>query len=491
VAAVLHAARLRSAFVVDLKFKYEPDLVSKTKVQLNPQRVTYSIKPQARWNDGTPVTGKDFVFTMKMILNKAWDKKATGGGIVSRVGYDQIVKSQVADGGKQVTFTFKPNFADWKDLFTTILPQHALQGTLTKDFIDNFVNPKNGKEISGGPFTFASWAHGSQFSLVRNLRWWGPHPAYLNSIVSSFLTDSNTEIQQLKGGEVDAIYPQPQLPLAQLRSASSVHIESNLGPTWEHIDINTRPKAGPLLSKPWIRQALMLSIDRKSMIDSLLGKLTPGLKPLDSVIYLNTNPQYQPHFGQWHYDPKKATQILTSHGCTKRSVWSCGGHKLSFQFESTAGNQLRTLAFEIIQQQLKANGIQVANDFKPSTVFFGTDLPNGTYQLGMYAWSAPSPDPSTGTAIYLCPNDGGGQNYTGYCNPEVDRLFKLGNTTLDEAKRTTAYNQADALIAKSVPTIPLYQKPTFLAYQSYVHNMHDNVLSAGPMWNAENWYLSR
>jgi peptide/nickel transport system substrate-binding protein len=484
---------LRSAFVVNPKFQYVPDLVTGATLQMNPERVTYHIKKQAKWNDGTPVTGKDFVFTYRTIMNKAWDKKPTGGGIISRIGYDHIVKSQIGDGGKSVTFTFKPSFADWKDLFSTILPQHALQGTdLTKDFINAFTNPKTGKPISDGPFVFGNWAHGSQFSLVRNPAWWGPHKSYLSKIVARFLTDSNTEIQQLRGGEVDAIYPQPQLPLAQLRTQKGVTVESNLGPNWEHIDINTDPKKSPLLAKPWVRQALMLSIDRKSMVDSLLGKLSSGLKPLDNLVYLNNNPNYKPDFAVWNYDPKKAQQILQSHGCSKAGgVWTCGGKKLAFQFESTTGNQLRTLAFEIIQQQLKANGIQVTNNFKPSTVFFGSDLTNRNYQLGMYAWSAPSPDPTQTTPIYFCPNDGGGQNFTGYCNKQVDALFKKGNAELNQAKRAQYYNQADRIMAQSVPTIPLYQKPTFLAFQNYVHNMHDNVLAFGPMWNAQDWYISR
>src|SRR5207253_1880529 len=187
------------------------------------------------------------------ILNKAWDAKPTGGGIVSRVGYDQIVGAKVSGGGKVVTFTFKPNYADWKDLFSYILPQHALQGEdYTKVFINDFVNPKNGKEIADGPFTWVKWNKGSDFTLTRNTKWWGPHRPYLDKIVSRFLTDSNTEIQQVRGGEVDAIYPQPQLPLSALRGAPGLTVQSHLGPIWEHIDINL-VKGNALLHNLWVR----------------------------------------------------------------------------------------------------------------------------------------------------------------------------------------------------------------------------------------------
>jgi peptide/nickel transport system substrate-binding protein len=484
---------LRSAYVVNPKFQYTNDLITGAKLQLNPERVTYTIKKNAKWNDGQQVTGNDFVFTMKTILNKAWDSKPTGGGIVSRVGYDQIVSSKVSGGGKTVMFTFKPNFADWKDLFGFIMPQHALKGTdFTKDFINDFKNPKTGKEISDGPFIWNGWNHGSDFSLIRNPKWWGPHPAYLKKIVARFLTDSNTEIQQVRGGEVDAIYPQPQLPLAALRGASGLTVQSHLGPIWEHIDINL-VKGNPMLHNTWLRQAMMYSINRQQVLTTLFSKLNPSLKPLNNLIYLNNNPAYVPHFLKWNYAPAKAAALFKAHSCTKGGdgIYSCGGKRVSFQFESTAGNQLRELAFEIMQQQLKTNGIEVTNNFKPSNIYFGQDLPNGNYDLAMYAWSAPSADPATGTAIYFCPNNGGTQNYTGYCNKQVDALFKQGNTTLSPAARVKAYNQADAVISNTIPTIPLYQKPTFLVYHNYVKGMTDNVLSPGPMWNAQDWWLNK
>jgi peptide/nickel transport system substrate-binding protein len=484
---------LRSSYVVNPQYQYVPDLITRTRLQLNPERVTYFIKPNAKWNDGQQVTANDYVFTWKTIMNKAWDSKPTGGGIVSRTGYDQIKSAKIFQGGKAVTFTFRPNFADWKDLFGFIMPKHALQGTdYTKDFINDFTNPKNGKAISDGPFVFGKWNKGSDFTLTRNPAWWGPHRPYLDKIVARFLTDSNTEIQQVRGGEVDAIYPQPQLPLAALRGASGLTVQSHLGPIWEHIDVNLT-KGNPLLHNLWVRQALMQSINRNQILSTLFSKLNPSLQPLNNLIYLNNNPAYQPHFKQWDYNVAKAKSTLESHGCKKGGdgIYSCGGTRMSFQFESTAGNQLRELAFEVMQQQLKANGIEITNNFKPSNIFFGQDLPNGNFELGMYAWSAPSADPSTGTAIYFCPNNGGTQNYTQFCSAKVDALFKTGNTTLKNAARTAAYNQADTILAANIPTIPLYQKPTFLVYHNYVEGMTDNVLSAGPMWNAENWWLNK
>lgn len=483
---------LRGVYMVNPQFVYTNDLVSKVSLQLNPQRVTYYIRPNANWNDGKPVTAQDFVFTLSTIMNKAWDAKPTGSGIVSRTGFDQIVpsKTKVFANNKAVTFTFKQNYADWKDLFSTILPQHALAGTdFTTDFINDLKNPKNGQEISDGPFVFSSWNHGSDMTLVRNPKFYG-HKAKLSSIVAKFLTNSNTEIQAVKGGEVDAIYPQPQLPLADLKTTPGLTVQSHLGPIYEHIDIQVGPHGNPLAKFAWVRQALMMSINRAALVKAVFSTLNPSLTPLGNVIYLNNQPAYVDHFKIWNYNPTKATQLMTSHGCTKGSdgIYSCKGTRMSFQFESTAGNQLRVLAFSVIQQQLKAQGIEVVNNFKPSNIYFGSDLPNGNTELAMFAWSG-GVDPAPNTSIWSCANDGGTQNYMGFCDPKVDALFKKGNAELNPTVRKKYYNQADFLIAKDLPTIPLYQKPTFLVFKNAVKGMSDNTTQAGPMWNAENWSI--
>jgi peptide/nickel transport system substrate-binding protein len=108
----------------------------------------------------------------------------------------------------------------------------------------------------------------------------------------------------------------------------------------------------------------------------------------------------------------------------------------------------------------------------------------------MFAWSG-GVDPAPNTSIWSCPNDGGSQNYMNYCDAKVDALFKKGNAELNPKKRQLDYNNADLLIAKDLPTIPLYQKPTFLVYHTYVHGMSDNSTQFGPMWDAQNWSISK
>jgi len=182
---------IRGAFLFTPKFAYKPDLITKAVLKLNPQRVTYYIRKNAKWSDGVPVTGKDFKFTWQTILNPKYKDHITP------LGYEDI--RSVTGNGKVVTTTYKRNYAPWKTLFGYVLPAHALAGTdMTTVWNDCICNPKAGnKPISDGPFLLTKFDRGSGITLERNTAgWYGKKPT-LNSIVFRFITNTNSEIQAI------------------------------------------------------------------------------------------------------------------------------------------------------------------------------------------------------------------------------------------------------------------------------------------------------
>jgi peptide/nickel transport system substrate-binding protein len=470
---------LRGVFMIQPNFTYKPDLISKFKLQQGPMRVTYYLKAKAKWSDNVPVTGKDIKFTWQTIM----DPKIKDH--VSQAGYDQI--KSVTGSGKVVKVTFSKPYADWKDLFTSgfVLPQHALAGSnMLNVWTDNIVNPKTGKPIGNGPFLQTAFDRGSGITLTRNANYWGKK-AKVDRIVFKFLTDTNTEIQQVRGGEVDAIYPQPQQALSELSGQAGLRIQSNLGTTWEHIDIQQGPKGNALAKNLWVRQALILSLDRLATVKALFGQLNPRLRPLNNAIFVTNHPAYKANWKKWTYNRTKAENILKAHNCTKAAdgFYRCGGTKLSFQFESTRGNKLRELSFTFFQDQAKKAGIELLNNFKPAGTYFGEDLPNHNYDLALFAWVG-SPDPAGSVEIWKC---NGAQNYMEYCNKSVSRLLEASDVQLNVKKRFALFNQADAKMANDIPTIPLYQKPTYLVFKAGIKGMKDNATLQGPTWNAEAW----
>ena len=112
---------------------------------------------------------------------------------------------------------------------------------------DCICNPKKGNApIGDGPFLLTKFDRGSGITLEKNTRGWYGKPAKLSSIVFRFITNTNSEIQAIRGGEVDAIYPQPQLALADLKGQAGLQIQTHLGLSWEHIEIQQGAKGNPL-----------------------------------------------------------------------------------------------------------------------------------------------------------------------------------------------------------------------------------------------------
>lgn len=473
---------IENTYTIQPDFTYEPNLIEgDAEITEDPFTLTYTIKEEAAWNDGTPVSAEDYEFTWQTYVDEKND-------VASRAGYDQIESAEVIDD-KTIKFTFKSPYAGWKEgLFNPVLPKHALEGEDFNKVWNKGLVDANGDPVGNGPFLFDSYEKGAELTLVRNENYWGEHPAYLDEIVFRFLPETNTEIQSLRGGEVDAIYPQPQLELVPLYNNPDLEIQTSAGTTWEHIDIQLGENGHPALREDFVREALAYAIDRDALVSNLFKDLSPDLAPLNSLIYMSNQAEYVPNWEQYTFDPDKATQLLEDGGCKKGGdgIYVCDGEKLEFEFTSTAGNALRELAFEVAQEQLKPIGISLKSAFGDPAVVFGNKvLVNGNFDLFMFAWVG-NPDPEGSVEIWKCE---GSQNFMAYCNEDATDLLEESNILLDPAARAEALNQADALISQDIPTIPLFQKPTFLAYSTKVHGMIDNATQAGFGWNSVDWWI--
>jgi len=477
----IQAQVLEGAFENQPDFSYAPNIVSADpEITDDPFTLTYTIRDEAVWSDETPITADDFEFTWQAYI----DEK---NQVASRDGYDDIDSAEIIDD-KTIKFTFKAPYAGWRDLFNPVLPKHVLEGqNFNKIWNKGWVNA-DGEPIASGPFMFESYNKGADLTLVANDNWWGEGGPYLDEIVFRFLPETNTEIQSLRGGEVDMIYPQPQLELIPLYEQPDLEIETNAGTTWEHIDIQVGENGHPALREHFVREALAYAIDRDALVQQLFGDLSPELTPLHNTIYMQNQDEYAPNWEEYAADPAKAEQLLTDGGCEKGGdgVFVCNGEPLEFEFTSTAGNALRELAFEVIQEQLRPLGIRLTSGFGDAAVVFGNKvLVNGNYDLFMFAWVGTA-DPAGSVEIWKCE---GSQNFTGYCNEEASQALEDSNEALDNAARADLLNQADELMSQDIPTIPLYQKPTFFAYSSRVHGLADNPTQEGFTWNSEEWWV--
>jgi len=484
---------IRNTYVIDDQGNYHLDLASK--VTATRSGLTINIRPDANWWWGgkkVPVTYADYVYTWKQIVDKANNPEST-------TGYD-LITGFTHKGQKQVTFKWSKPFADYRDLFGPVLPAKALTGLQFNTFWADCVCGNDGKPVSDGPYYMSNYTKGQGLTLKPNPFWYGHKPA-LKEVDFKLITDTNSEIQAMRGGEVDAINPSPQTALAQLVHQSGLKYSAIPGFTQEHIDINQGGTGHPLLKQKWFRQAIMMGMDRHSLIVALFGQIAPGLKPLNNAMWeLGTNAV--PQFTKWNFAPKKVIATMKAHGCTggpavptrdNQNFWTCGGQKAELRWNTTAGNQRRATSAAIFSQQLGAVGIKLNVGFEPANPnFFSQRLPSHDFDLAEFAWLG-GPDPSGFDAIYQCQDNAknlGGSNYKLYCNKSVDALIKAGDSELNPGKRTADFQKAAATIADDVPIIPLYAPPSILVYKTAVKGMEhsNNPTLLGPTWNIEQWH---
>jgi peptide/nickel transport system substrate-binding protein len=466
----------------DFKVEMNDELLdSAEQTSEDPQTIVYKIKQAAVWSDGTPLSADDFIYLWKNLNGTIKDNDVN-----TTTGYDQVQSVTGSDNGKTVTVVFKTPFADWKSLFASgnkLLPAHYVQ---KQPGGWNTGLDKNPEKIpSAGWFKVENYTQGQSLTMVRNDQYWAKK-ASLDSVVVRFLPESTTQPAALQNNEVDMIYPQPQLDqVQQVKTLPDVNSQINFGPTFEHFDFNFKNEH---LGDLKVRQAIATGINVEEMVNRTVKQFSDKAQPLGNRIYMTTQPdQYQDHFGQYGKgDVAGATKLLEEAGYTKGAdgIYAKGGKKLSVRISTTAGNALRETQEELFQAQMKQIGVDIKIANADNRKFFGEWLPNGNYDIANFAWVG-SPFPISGNrSAYQC---GSASNYGDYCNKKVDQLFSQAFAEFDPAKATELGNQIDQQLTADMVSIPLYQKPTFIAWRNTFAGIADNSTQDGPFWNANTW----
>lgn len=489
---------LRSPYELTNKYQYKYDLV--TKVVVNKKFIQYTIRKNANWNYGgktIPVTYKDFFYTVKALNNKKND-------VASNVGVNQIGK-MTHKGQKIVTFYWKHKgctadapcgpFADYRDLLGFVYPSAAVAGLDWNTMWAKCVCGKNGKPVSDGPYLMTNYTKGQGVTLKANPKWYGKKPS-ISTVNFKLYTQTNSEVQAIRSGEVDAAAPQPTPALSSIRGVKGINYHVAPGNYLEHIDIQQGPhQTNPLARKSWMRQAIMEGLNRQGLINAVFGQIAPGLHPLNSLLVFQSDSRYKNYFNKWNYNPSGAIKILKAHGCKggpskptngNTNYFTCGGQLATFPYTTASDNARRVESYTVFKANLAAIGIQLTDNLMPTSVMFGdTVLSAGNYSLMEFAWGG-AVDPGGFISIWGC---GQGQNFLHYCNKKATKDLNATKTQLNATKRNQDFINADQIMSNDVPAIPLYALPDIITFRSGLKNIVNNP-AAGFTWNIEQWKWS-
>ena len=472
---------LEPAFAFASDFTLRPQLVTgATYTKTPPFVVTFRVHPDARWSDGVPVTARDFVFTHEAIVRHLPPELQYPHG---------LVRSVRALGAKTARVVLRERTADWRTLFSRVLPEHALRSQdLEEVWSGRIENPTTGAPIGSGPFLLSSWDRGKQLILVRNPRYWGPHTAYLDRIVIRFCQSCPllpTPAQVLAGlrqGDFDVAGGRDPTIIPELRSIPGVRVRVVRLDAVDFLHLRVRGGHRALGNKR-VRQALAYGIDREAIVRAIFGELDASYPVSNSAVFFNTHRYYRPNWGRYRHRPALARRLLEQAGCERGAdgIYVCDGERLSLRLGTASGVPLRERTVELIQRHLRQVGVEVQLSFA-SLAIVGAQLERGGLDMADFAWFNSG---GIRADVYGCRRE---NNLTGYCQRLVTADLNQADRTLDAEQRDRVLNRADRRLALDVPVIPLYQPPGIVAFRATIRNVG---ASPSNLLNAENWWLER
>jgi peptide/nickel transport system substrate-binding protein len=481
----------------------------------DPLQVQYTLNDEAVWSDGTPVTYADYLLD--------WAARAiTTDGEVSDDGSetplfnhidglslgDYVPEGPKADSPDAKTFTYDYErvYADWKIHSYPPFPAHVVAeqvGLSTEEFVtaieerDMPVLKKAAKfwnegwlsqpgqvpdpEIAPvtGPYNFKAdgWEAGQYITLEANSEYWGT-PAATKELTFRFVA-ADAQIQALANGDLDVINPNgPTVDtVTQLEQlGSSVTVDTSPTLTWEHLDFNFG--SGIFADSLEAREAFAHCVPRQKIVEDLIQPIDPEAVVMNAREVFPFQDSYEDVVSE-AYDGRYDEVDLDA---AKEKFEAAGlkeGEKIRIGY--AAPNPRRAAEVEAIKSSCDQVGFEVVDTAAPD--FFDKDLPNGDYEVALFAWAG-SGQIASGENIYATH---GTQNYGGYSDETVDEAWKTLASSTDEAVHAEQTVIIEKQLWDTLFGIPLFAHPGVIASSSSLENVRPTAAQSGVMWNAEQW----
>ena len=450
---------------------------------------TFTIRDDARWSNGDPVTASDYAYGWKRALlpdlaadyvalffciegaqdfyNQRAEQLSTFESNKKPAGdlWDQT-QQRFADtvgieatGDRTLRVTLREPTAYFNELvaFAAFSPVHEASADPHLQLNDNsgavtmdpgyFRDP--GTLIANGPYVLGSWQPRQQLVLEQNPHWWNRAAMKNSQVVMEVADNPGTALTRYERGEVDWY---PDLPTNAQVAADLVAAGRD--------DVHTGPAAGTYfyvfnclpeidgkpnpLADPRVRRALSLAVDRRHLVDNVTRLGQPVAR---SFVPPTAIPAYQPpvEAGVGH-DPDEARRLLAEAGYPDGR----GITGLTLLYNNEGGHQDSAEAIKNAWRQTL--GVNVT--LEPiERIQFSDRLRNQSFTIARAGWFGDYRDPTTFLDKFQSAN---GNNDGKYHNPEYDRLLDEARTILDPDRRMAKLAEAEALLLAEQPLMPLY-----------------------------------
>jgi len=460
----------------------EPELATSWKVSDNGRTISFKLRQNVRFSDGTPFSAEDVAFTIQQLMDPALH---TSTGDSFRSGEGKVITQEA--GKNQITVTFPAPVVGLDKLFDQVAIMSAK-------------SPEKEMAVLGSYYVAENKA-GSYLLLKRNPNYWkhdaaGRQLPYIDSVRLDIQQNRDIEMLRLVRGEIAFINSLDAEYYDKLvAQAPSTAYDAGVSLDSEQVWFNQVASSPiPAYKKVWFtstnfRRAISESINREDLARVVFrGHARPAVSWVSPANRFWFNAKLQPH----PFDQQSALKALAQDGFQMQNgvLHDRSGHAVEFSVITNAGNKYRERMATMIQQDLAGIGIRlnvVTLDF-PSLIERITR--SFDYEACLLGLVNDDLDPNSQMNVWLSSAENHQWNPSQKTpatawEAETDALMRAQASTLDMKKRKQAIDRVQEIVWQQEPFIYLVNKNAMSAVSTVLHNAHPVALRPQVYWNID------
>ena len=407
---------------------------------------TAKLKDNIKWHDGEPITADDLIFTYDSVLDDKQQAKGQSGlkNAGEPIEYNKIDDKIVEFKLKEVDATFVQNLAG-----IVPIPKHIYEGEA-----DLAKSDKNQSPIGSGAFKFKEQKTGETYEVERFDDYYG-EVAKLDGIVYRVIPDANAQNLALENGEISASYIKPE-DVDKFENNDSFDLYS-----FNEGLVNTIffRMANPKMQDDNLRKAISYAIDRDKLIEGVYGGgdyAAPAYSPFSTETQFYTD-----DVEKYDYDVEKAKELLKD----------LDPENLNLSLMYTSGSPAQEKEALLIQEMLKQVGInlELLPMERATTIEKLLDKENTDFEMALNGYVM-GDNPDNYGAIFISDVS---ENFSGYSNEEVDKLFAEAKTEMDDDKRSEIYKEIQQILTEDAAQYSVSNANSIIAINSEFGNIEE------------------
>lgn len=410
---------------------------------------TFHLRPGITWSDGTAITAQDVVWSWQRLVDpKTLSPYASYPGSMHIVNAEEIAEGKKSpdtlgvkaldDNTLQVTLT-QPNA-----VFLSMLDHYVMvpiDPVLVKRFGEKWIQPEH--IVTSGAYKLSQWVVNERIVAERNPKYWDNEHTVINKVTYLPINSEASDVNRYKAGEIDIVYTLPINQFAQLKKTlgSEVNVSPQLATGYYQFNTTKAP-----FNDARVRLALNMGLDKDIIAGKVLGQ---GQRPA----WLVSQPEIggvklnEPEYASWPREKRlaEAKKLLAEAGFGEN-------HPLSFNLLYNTSESLKRVAIAASSMWKKNLGVEAKLQNQEWKTMLDT-MHTGNFDVVRYSWIADYDDASSFLNNF---RTGDSQNTAKYSNKDFDNALLEASKATDVAKRGEYYQKAEDILAKDVPTIPVY-----------------------------------